>query len=369
MELTRYAEKRGWNPLARPVTLTEHELRVGARRTPVGELGLVAVADAWLRGVWLGGGGSERPLAGLPHGPGRLPLVRASGTALPLRVRDVAGFAAALGELAARHAGGAGAVREAARRAEAEGVPLWIARRQAPGPHGRPVVVAVDRRLVRADVWTEGAPPVRLRGPYGWSAGAGAPLAGLVVTIGERPVNMRPTWSRWGRSVTFSYDADPGGAFPDGAPEWQLVRSSRTWGRLLRDGRAVATLARPRPRPSADGLLPLADIRHRSRDPLDAALAHLCGVALGLGEATGTARFGSRHAQPSPEAPAAWELPWYTGLGESREDSGPGASGDGWSDGGGGGADGDSGGGSGGDSGGGDSGGGGGDGGGGGGGE
>ncbi|TNM32153.1 hypothetical protein [Streptomyces sedi] len=358
MELTRYAEKRGWNPLARAVTLTEHELRVGARRTPVGELALVAVADAWLRGVWLGGGGSERPLAGLPHGPGRLPLVRASGTALPLRVRDVAGFAAALGELAARHAGGAGAVREAARRAAAEGVPLWIARRQAPGPGGRPVTVAVDRRLVRADVWVEGAPAVRLRGPYGWSAGAGDPLAGLGVTIGERPVDMAPTWGRWGRSVTFS----------DGATEWELIRATRDSGRLLRDGEPVATIARPTGRP-VNGLLPLADVRHRSRDPLDAALAHLCGVALGLGEATGTARFGGRHSQPSPEVPATWELPWYTGLGESRDDSGPGASGDGWSDGGGGGADGDSGGGSGGDSGGGDSGGGGGDGGGGGGGE
>ncbi|WP_406726278.1 hypothetical protein WJ438_18760 [Streptomyces sp. GD-15H] len=52
-------------------------------------------------------------------------------------------------------------------RARSEGVPLWIARRFAPGPAG-PVAVAVDRRLIRVDVWGPHAPVVRIRAPYGF---------------------------------------------------------------------------------------------------------------------------------------------------------------------------------------------------------
>jgi hypothetical protein len=52
-------------------------------------------------------------------------------------------------------------------RARAEGVPLWIARRFAPGPLGQ-LTVAVDRSLVRVDVGGPHAPVLRLRAPYGF---------------------------------------------------------------------------------------------------------------------------------------------------------------------------------------------------------
>lgn len=335
MELTRYTEKRSWNPLSPSVSLTEHELRVGTRRLPLGQLRLVAIAEAWLRGAWVGGGGSERPLAALPADRGTVPVIRASGTAQPLKVREAARFAAALGELAVRHCGGADAVREAGRLAAAEGVPLWIARRWAPGPHGRPVWVAVDRRLVRADVWTEGAPPVRLRGPHGWSAEPDEPVRGLTVTVGEWPATLGATlgWRKSRRSVSLA----------GGGSGWRLTRDGTTSGRLLRDGRPVALLSRPEARETRvaeDELLPLARVRYESSDPLDAALAHLFGVAFGLGDATGTVRFGTRRPQPEPDEPETWELPWFTGLRPGRDDSGPGASGDAWSDNGNGGAEG-----------------------------
>ncbi|MGW4726215.1 hypothetical protein [Streptomyces sp. NPDC004291] len=48
--------------------------------------------------------------------------------------------------------GGPERVAEPAARARAEDVPLWMARRYAEGPAG-PVAVAVDRRLVRVDVF------------------------------------------------------------------------------------------------------------------------------------------------------------------------------------------------------------------------
>ncbi|UED88462.1 hypothetical protein K4G22_14030 [Streptomyces profundus] len=350
-----YAERRSWNPLgAPPVELGATELRVGRRRTPLAELRLVAIADAYLRGAWLGGGGSERPLAELPQGPGVLPVTRASGAAVPVGVRNVAAFAAALGESAVRLAGGREVVWKAAALAERDAVPLWIARRQAQGPHGHPIQVAVDRRLVRADVWTRGAPPVRLRGPLGWINDERGAVDGLDVTVGEQRAALGATfgWRAAKNAVTLRADAG----------EWRLTRTSRRGSRLTRDGEAVAELTRPAARrsPAGGALLPLAEIRHASADPLDAVAAHLLAVSFGLGDAVGTVRFGSPRPVPRPNDPLLWAAHWYTGLGEHRDDSGPGASGDGWHDGGSGGDGGGSGGG-GGDGGGGGGGGGGGD--------
>jgi hypothetical protein len=145
-------EERSRNPLARTVELTEGGLRRGGRTTPLAELNLGAMAEAYLRGCWLGGGGAERSLASLPQGSGTVPVTRVTGTTTPLRVRRAADFARALGELAVRRCGGVEQVGVLFVRAHAEGVPLWIARRYAPGPAG-PVAVAVDRRSVRVDVW------------------------------------------------------------------------------------------------------------------------------------------------------------------------------------------------------------------------
>ncbi|MGW2243838.1 hypothetical protein ACWCWG_15605, partial [Streptomyces hirsutus] len=54
--------ERSRNPLARTVELTGDRLRRGGRITPLGELNLGAMAEAFRRGFWLGGGGTERPL-------------------------------------------------------------------------------------------------------------------------------------------------------------------------------------------------------------------------------------------------------------------------------------------------------------------
>ncbi len=60
-------------PLARTVHLGESGLRRGGRTTPLEELNLAAVADAFLRGAWLGGGGAERPWRPSPKAPHRSP--------------------------------------------------------------------------------------------------------------------------------------------------------------------------------------------------------------------------------------------------------------------------------------------------------
>ncbi|WP_059010377.1 hypothetical protein [Streptomyces specialis] len=349
-----YAEK-SWNPLSVSVNLTDGELRVGTRRMPLAELNLPAMADAYLRGGWLGGGGSERPLSAIPAGAGTVPVIRATGAAKPVRVRRAAEFVRVLGDLAVRLSGGRDAVAQAAERAAHEGVPLWMARRVAHGPAG-PVVVAVDRRLVRADVWTPGLPVARLRGPYGMPAGLTDVPPALVVTLGEMPahITLVQNWRKSKRTVIVQ--AAQG--------RWELWRHDARASRLLRDGRPVALLRRPAPTAGrGDVLLPLADVRHETGDPLDAVVAHFFAVVFGLGDATGTIRFGTRHRLPEPEEPRVWEEPWFTGLGRGGDDSGPGGGGDGWSDGG------DGGGGDGGGSGGSDGGGGGGDGGGGGGGD
>ncbi|WP_263168904.1 hypothetical protein [Streptomyces sp. SCSIO ZS0520] len=169
--------------------LTEDGLRAHGRTMPCAELNLGAMAEAYRRGHWLGGGGTERPLELLPQGTGVVPVTRATGTSRPVEVRHAAEFARALGELAVRQCGGPEQVAALAARAEAEGVPLWIARRQAPGPAG-PVTVAVDRRLARVDVWGPGAPVVRLRAPEGFSRLI-SPSQGLALTVGEVPAELR----------------------------------------------------------------------------------------------------------------------------------------------------------------------------------
>ncbi|MEV0977880.1 hypothetical protein [Streptomyces sp. NPDC049915] len=63
--------------------LTEDGLRRGGRTTPMSELNLAAMAEAFQRGCWLGGGGVERPLERLAK------VVRHPGT----RAKDFLGRA------------------------------------------------------------------------------------------------------------------------------------------------------------------------------------------------------------------------------------------------------------------------------------
>jgi hypothetical protein len=178
-------EDRTRNPFVANVELSAGQLRVGAQRMAVTELHAPAMADAYQRGGWLGAGGVERPLSEIPDGPGVVPVVRVTGAVLPVKVRRAAEFARTLGELAVWLSGGPESLATIVAQAEREGVPLWITRRQAPGPLG-PITVTVDRRLVRADVWGPQAPVVRLRGPYGLIAGRDA-VTRLTVTVGESP--------------------------------------------------------------------------------------------------------------------------------------------------------------------------------------
>ncbi|MFF8671234.1 hypothetical protein [Streptomyces sp. NPDC015242] len=333
-----YAEQSR-NPLARTVRLTEDGLRRGGRTTPLDELNLVAMAEAFLRGRWLGGGGTERPLDALPQGPGPVPVTRVTGTTTPLRTRQAAAFARALGDLAVRRCGGPDHVAAVAAQARAEGVPLWIARRRAPGPAG-PVTVAVDRRSVRVDVWGPQAPAVRLRAPYGYRPDTADPAHGLVLSVGdvtaalELHKRMRKSKSKVGIRL------------PDRL--WTLRRENADSSWLLRDDRPVALLTRPSRwpgPPSGSVLLPLADVRHESPDPLDAVMAHAVAVSFGLGDTTGLARFRAVQRRRATDEDT-WDSPWYSNLGRDRADNEPGG-GDGWGsdggdggDGGGGGSDG-----------------------------
>ncbi|GAB2571360.1 hypothetical protein GCM10027168_00060 [Streptomyces capparidis] len=322
-------------PLARTVHLTDDGLRVGFGETSFGELNLPAMADSRLRGRWLGAGGAERPFAELPQGPGTVPVTRATGSCKPVRVRRAAEFAHVLGELAVRLSGGPEHVAAAAARAHAEGVPLWIARRYAPGPAG-PVAVAVDRRLVRVDVWGPGAPVVRLRATHTplTADDLHLPGRGLLLTVGGAPAALTVTSSvRKSRRKVIVGLSDR---------RWELVRVNSRASRLSRDGRPVADLVRPlRPVPDRrTGLLPLAGVDHHpAADPLDAVMAHTLAVSFGLGDGSGTVRFRYRRRH---DHDPAWDEPWHTGLGTSGDDSGGGAGGDGWGggDGGGGGGDG-----------------------------
>ncbi|MEU6889493.1 hypothetical protein ABZ918_30655 [Streptomyces viridosporus] len=351
MSRVLYAEK-SWNPLARTVELTEERLRRGGRTTPLDELNLAAMAEAFLRGRWLGGGGTERPLEWLAEGRGAVPVTRVTGTTTPLKVHRAAEFARALGELAVRGCGGPDAVAALAERARAEGVPLWIARRYAPGPAG-PVAVAVDRHLVRVDVWGPHAPAVRLRAPHGFDDDADDPSGGLLLTVGDAPARL--VLKRKRRKSKSRVEIH----LPD--RRWTLRREDARSSWLLRDDRRVALLTRPSRWPDpAPGtvLLPLATVHHESPDPLDAVMAHAVAVSFGLGDTTGLARFRTVHRSREEDEDVgdeAWDRPWFSNLGKGRDDNEPGG-GDGWgSDGG----DGGDGGGSGGDGGGGDGGGGG----------
>jgi hypothetical protein len=189
-------------------------------------------------------------------------------------------------------------------------------------------------------------PPVRLRGPLGMPAGPRA--AGLLdVTVGDARAAVSVTESLRKSKRSLAVRAPQG--------TWELWRHDAWSSRLLRDGRVVALLSRPRPNRRNDGgpLRPLAEVRYEAAaDLLDGVMAHFFAVAFGLGDGTGAIRFGSHRPQQQqdPSNPVAWGMPWYTGVGYSSHDSGPGAGGDGWGggDGGGGGGGGDSGGGGGG---------------------
>ncbi|MFD5909374.1 hypothetical protein ACFWHL_11740 [Streptomyces massasporeus] len=333
-------EERSRNPLARTAELTEDRLRRGGRTTPLDELNLGAMAEAYLRGHWLGGGGAERPLQSLVQGPGVVPVTRVTGTTTPLKVRRSADFARALGELAVRRCGGPDQVAALAARAQAEGVPLWIARRYAPGPAG-PVAVAVDRRLVRVDVWGPGAPAVRLRAPYGFRGDSTVPGSGLVMTVGD--TGARLILQKKFRKSKSSVEI----RLPD--RRWTLRRETTESSGLLRDGRRVALLTRPGRRPAPQPgsvLLPLADVRHESPDPLDAVMAHAVAVSFGLGDTTGLARFRAVNSRRNTDDDT-WDHPWFSNLGSGSDDNEPGG-GDGWGSDGGDGGDGGGGGGGGG---------------------
>lgn len=355
MSRVLYGEQ-SWNPLARTVELTEERLRVGRRATPLEELHLAAMAEAFQRGQWLGGGGTERPLQRLPDGPGIVPVTRVTGTTRPVKSRQAAVFARQLGELAVGRCGGPAQVAALAERAHAEGVPLWIARRVAPGPAG-PVTVAVDRGLVRVDVWGPQAPAVRLRAPGGYDARDQSLSKGLRVTVGETRARLvlKDRKRRSKRRVELQI---PG-------RHWVLTRENSVASLLRCDDRPVALLSRPpssRPVPDPGSLLlPLTPVRLDGGDALDAVMAHFFAVSFGIGDTTGSARFRSRRPRPAPvglggeplAAEEDWDRPWFTNLGSDAEDNEPGG-GDGWGSDGGDGGSGDSGG----DSGGGDSGGG-----------
>ncbi|WP_424852146.1 hypothetical protein [Streptomyces sp. SAI-170] len=326
MSRVLYAE-RSWNPLARTVELTEDGLRRGSRTTPLSELNLGAMAEAYRRGQWLGGGGSERPLERLADGPGVVPVTRATGTARPVKVRDAAGFARELGELAVRVCGGPEQVAALGARARAEGVPLWIARRFAPGPAG-PIAVAVDRHLVRVDVWGPQAPVVRIRAPYGFHGQASDPSLGLRATVGEEPAQLG-LQRKLRKSKSYAQLRMSGRL-------WVLRRENARSSWLWRDDRRVALLTRPPRRPDMEPdsvLLPLTPVRYESPDPLDAVLAQAFAVTFGLGDTTGTARFRSERRRSIGGEPVAvdewWDRPWFSNLGSGGEDNESGG-GDGW---------------------------------------
>ncbi|WP_370409949.1 hypothetical protein [Streptomyces fradiae] len=320
--------EQSWNPLARTVELTEDGLRRGGRTTPLGELNLAAMAEAYQRGHWLGGGGAERPLDRLPRDAGAVPVTRVTGTSKPVKVRRAAEFARALGELALRHSGGPEGVGALASRAWAEGVPLWIARRHTQGPAG-PVTVAVDRRLVRVDVWAPHAPVVRIRAPHGFHRDDADPAKGLRLTVGE--ATARLALRKKLRKSKSSVDVElPGG------PRWALRRADASSSWLLRDDRRVALLTRPPRRPAVEPgavLLPLAPVRYESADPLDAVMAQAFAVSFGLGDTTGLARFRSERRLVDAGEPVAtdadWDRSWFSNLGSGSDDNEPGG-GDGW---------------------------------------
>ncbi|MDX5569492.1 hypothetical protein PYK79_48220, partial [Streptomyces sp. ID05-04B] len=320
MNRVLYGE-RSWNPLARTVDLTEDHMRRGGRTTSLSELNLAAMADAFQRGYWLGGGGTERPLERLAEDAGVVPVTRVTGAAVPVRVRRAAEFARGLGELAVRQCGGPAQVAALADRARAEEVPLWIARRFAPGPAG-PITVAVDRRLVRVDAWGPHAPVVRIRAPQGFDPYSTEQSAGLRLTVDG--VAARLTLRKKLRRSRSHVEVRLPGR------RWVLRRENALTSRLLRDERCVALLTRPPRRPAPEPgavLLPLASVRYESPDPLDAVVAQVFAVAFGLGDTTGSARFRSERRPARGAEPVAddegWGRPWFTNLGRGSDDNEP----------------------------------------------
>lgn len=328
-----YAEK-SWNPLAAAVQLTNWTLRIGLRQTPLTELNLVAMADAYQRGQWLGGGGALRPLHALPADSGIVPITRFTGSAKPLKVKEARAFADALGRLAVQHSGGPAAVAQQAALAAQHQVPLWLARRTAVSPSG-PVTVTVDRRLVRADVWAQGLPAVRLRGPRGLLANRQDPTADIRVFVesdptgsptGSRPaeqalLSTTESWRKSRRSLT---------VHTHGTGVWTLTRHNARSSWLSHNGQQVALLTRPTPAAGhrAAELQPLTEVRYETHSPMAPVMAHFFGVSFGIGDLTGKVRFGSRRPDsdggdggPDGAGDASWSRPWFTSLGGGRDDS------------------------------------------------
>ncbi|MEO3846954.1 hypothetical protein ABGB09_04755 [Streptomyces sp. B8F3] len=348
-ETAVYAE-RAWNPLAAKVRLTADTLSVGrGRRVRVRDMHLMAMAEAYLRGKWLGGRGLERELARIGNGPGVVPLIHVTGSAHVIRVRQAAAFAGALGELAVELSGGPAEVAAAGRRAESEGVPLWMARRSAAGPHGGMVTVAVDRRLVRADVWAEeapGTPAVRLRGKAGLTAEeVQMRNPPLTVTVAGRP------------AVLTVLDSSVRGwvaVLRTEKVQWELEGRDVESSRLLRGRRPVALLTRRRPvalltrrrdwEVRYATVEPLMDVRYETADPLDAVVAHFFGAVCGAGDENALIRLGTVDRVLAPYGAGGadgerrgWDDPWSTDLGYSPSGGGFGGGFDGGGDGGGGG--------------------------------
>ncbi|WP_205530687.1 hypothetical protein [Streptomyces sp. MBT27] len=320
--------ERSWNPLARTVELTDDELRRGGRITPLSELNLPAMAEAYHRGQWLGGGGAERPLERLAAGSGVVPVTRVTGTTALVKVRQAADFAQALGELAVRQCGGPAQMNDLTERARAEGVPLWMARRCAQGPAG-PVAVAVDRRLVRVDVWGPSAPVVRIRAPHGFLGATADQGQGLRMTVGDVPAAL-VLMTKLRKSKSYVQAQLP-------REVWELRRADYESSWLLRGERRVARIQRPPRRPHRDPdavLVPLAPVHYESQDPLDAVMAQAFAVSFAVGDTTGAARFRlpGRQARSGGEPVATdegWDRPWFSNLGHSGDDNEPGGS-DGW---------------------------------------
>lgn len=286
------------------------------------------MAEAFQRGCWLGGGGTERPLDRLAADSGVVPVTRITGTTAPVKVRHAAEFAEKLGELAVRHCGGPAQLNALAERARAEGVPLWMARRYAHGPAGA-ICVAVDRRLVRADVWGPSAPVVRIRAPHGFLSSAADQAQGLRMTVGDVPATL-VLKRKLRKSKSYTRARLPQGV-------WELRRANSTSSWVLRGEQRVALIQRPPRRPRLDPgtvLLPLAEVHYESPDPRDAVMAQAFAVAFGVGDTTGAARFRLQRPQTStigePVATDdAWDRPWFSNLGSGGADNEPGGS-DGW---------------------------------------
>lgn len=313
-------EDRTWHPLRSSVRLTDREVKLSICRMPPEELNVVAMADAYLRGRWLGGGGMERALEEIPKGHGTVPITRVTGACAPFTVRHASALVGHLGPWLVRASGGAQAVEAAMERAAHEGVPLWITRRTAPGPAGE-VRVAVDRRSVRADVWGPNAPAVRLRGRLAERTNQRTLAAQAAVSVGDTPASL---------SVVEPGVFSPGRGQVTLTTEqgcWELVHQDNRSSRLARDGHPVAWLIRP-PRGRNDALLlPLADVRLETPDPLDAVMAHFFAVSCGLGKHTGVLRFGIHRRAgplPKPNDPDQWGRSWHTGLRDHGMDTGSG---------------------------------------------